>query len=674
MVTARVKDSPPDSQERNLARALIIGAGVWAAYSAFNLAVNGVALDEVLAPAQIITGAVQYPPGHPHQIYYPRVFILFNYLGAAQLKVVPNPIVLSATRNFLALFVSTFAPFVLTLLLTRQATWAYLTGALMSSDVLFRLSGVYPLFVFSQGYSQGQVGLFLAILAAGLTLGGYWRTAGFLIGLMPAIHGPLAMLLWAWSGCYVFWAKGRPRRNDLGRFATAWGLGLVICAILGFAILMKPDPAVPAGAYNVQGSGQLIYEHFTQLSDLHRRFPGFQTFAYLVAPVAFFLIGGLLLWNFQGQAGESTSSSARRNCFWVFLFGVFAWAYLYSAVLFQGVFGSLPHFVEMTMPLRYSNLAVVLTLPLLVAGFALLCERMGPTERVTALVLLLLIVFTAAGLRALEGGAWLYRGRVADSLIFVLWGVFFAMDGHVHAKSGRRLSVTLAAVAAVGLTLLSLSQWTRGGVIFLAAFFLTWTALAASRKVASRWSIGGGSWKTALRGGWVGACVVLSVAALNGRDVDPRDRYSPRWDVLSNYDRRLNQWLAANAQPGEMILGPMAPRAEIQSKTGHPVLIELETMWLMTYKPSLAPVIGSMVRDIFEIDYADAEQLRRLAPGGRLKLDSPGWNAAWEKRRREEWQALGRKYSFRLVLSPTPTRLDLPAVLPGPLWTLYVIP
>ncbi|GEM_PF-2361017 len=67
-------------------------------------------------------------------------------------------------------------------------------------------------------------------------------------------------------------------------------------------------------------------------------------------------------------------------------------------------------------------------------------------------------------------------------------------------------------------------------------------------------------------------------------------------------------------------------------------------------------------------------QLRDFTDNGHFYPDHPVWIESWKKRNSKEWQALGRKYKFRLVLSPTKTRLDLPVALEGTLWTLYVIP
>ena len=106
----------------------------------------------------------------------------------------------------------------------------------------------------------------------------------------------------------------------------------------------------------------------------------------------------------------------------------------------------------------------------------------------------------------------------------------------------------------------------------------------------------------------------------------------------------------------------------------HPVLMELETLYLMTYLPALAPVIGEMARDFYGIDYADPAHLARFLTRGRVEIIKDPLRRAWQSRTSNEWLGLSKKYHFRLVLSPTRVPLDLTPALRGPVWTLYTIP
>jgi hypothetical protein len=186
-------------------------------------------------------------------------------------------------------------------------------------------------------------------------------------------------------------------------------------------------------------------------------------------------------------------------------------------------------------------------------------------------------------------------------------------------------------------------------------------------------------WHWLLRVSWgqvalLCACLTISLDALPRDTNDPVLTGLPRWDMISQYDRQLKEWLATNARPNEMILPAITPQTKIQHQTNHPVLMERESLWLMAYMPGLSPVIGTTMRDLYGVDYTDRDQIERLAPGGILSWFSPFWHDIRRERKRDEWQKLGRKYGFRLALAPSDVLLDLPVALPGPHWTLYEIP
>jgi hypothetical protein len=93
----------------------------------------------------------------------------------------------------------------------------------------------------------------------------------------------------------------------------------------------------------------------------------------------------------------------------------------------------------------------------------------------------------------------------------------------------------------------------------------------------------------------------------------------------------------------------------------------------MTYMRTLAPALNSMLRDFYGIDYTHSSHLKGIDRGKKLDLYAIAAQTL-SLRAQRQWQYLGEKYGFRLVISRTSIPLNLPAVLPGPLWTLYVIP
>jgi hypothetical protein len=169
------------------------------------------------------------------------------------------------------------------------------------------------------------------------------------------------------------------------------------------------------------------------------------------------------------------------------------------------------------------------------------------------------------------------------------------------------------------------------------------------------------------------AVVVAAIVGLRGPYV--ANGWDAGSDRMSPWDARLAAWLAANATPGEPLLTPVWPPTALQAKTGHPVLIDSLTLLTMTYMPPLAPPIGTMVRELFGIDYADAAQMRRIVDAeGFLRPANPAWLAAWTARDCPEWVSLGARYGVRLVLSPHAAALHLPPRLASDAWTLYAIP
>jgi hypothetical protein len=166
--------------------------------------------------------------------------------------------------------------------------------------------------------------------------------------------------------------------------------------------------------------------------------------------------------------------------------------------------------------------------------------------------------------------------------------------------------------------------------------------------------------------------LLVAVTLVNG--ANPARQDALRWDVISEDDRRVAGWLAEHSGPGELVLGLIFPRPELQPKTGRPVLAELETLYLMSYLPELAAPIGALVKDLYDIDLSSPTRMREIAPNGHLSLYSPAWRQGWEKRSLEQWQALGLKYGFRLVLSESTMSINLPSVLKTRTWTLHTIP
>jgi hypothetical protein len=146
--------------------------------------------------------------------------------------------------------------------------------------------------------------------------------------------------------------------------------------------------------------------------------------------------------------------------------------------------------------------------------------------------------------------------------------------------------------------------------------------------------------------------------------------------MVSVEDRALRDYLARREGVGdEMLLPAVFPRSALQATTGHPVLVDLDTLWIMTYMPSQAGVIADLVREVYGVDYADRRALEAMADeDGRVAVRSPSWLALWTARTEADWGELAGRYGFRYVLAPSGTELALPVRVSGPVWTLFEVP
>ncbi len=657
-----------------LKRSLRMGARVCAIYSIAQMLVNGLVVDEVIYPAQIIIGAVRYPAGHPHEVYI-QLYSLPNYLAAAVWKVWPSVLGMSAIRNFLFLFCCVFAAFAIALLLTRRSVWGYLAATLTVAEVGLRLWVSYPMWVFPNGYSHGHLGLQVSLLIAILLLAGYWRLGGFLLGLLPGLHAAMTLVVWPWSFLFLIFSANRPVGRDRTRMGIAFCTGLVICLALAAVVFTQARNRAVSPPYDMQADGREIYQNFTATSDQHRHPFPFRARGFLMSLTAFAVFGGLLFQNSRRRDTYGPGDSRRQTLVWLLVFGGLAWVLVIGARLEYALIGRLPDFIALLMPYRLANIPASLLIPFTAALLAYSYDALEEERRALFLVVVALLIFGSGSALLLQKAGYVssFQGSIQRNLLYVSWGLALAAACFAQRHAPRRLLAALLATAALCGSMFVIVPRLGAVFFFLGSLVLTSALLAVVGWMPPqvRWNFRPESniaWAALL----VFACVLTSGAALPGHKSDPGGTDPERWDILHPYDRELSAWLDQNARPNEMILPALLPRSELQSKIGHPVLMEWETVYLMTYIPQSAATIGMMLRDLDCVDFSDKDLFR---PELIAEFALPrAWQSCWQHHSRAEWQSLGQKYGFRLVLSPNTLPLDLPAALPGKLWTLYVIP
>jgi hypothetical protein len=636
-------------------RPLAYGALACSIYSILNLALNGVRLDEAVMPAQIIAGTVHYPAGHPHVLFNTQAISLLNFVAAGLWKIIRNAVVLSGVFSFLFLFTSLYAPFVVAFALTRRPAWSYAASAIAAFEVVRRLNGLYPMFVFPAYLSNGHIGTHAALITIALLLARQWRIGGLFLGLIPAMHGAMTFVVWPWAFLFMLFAEQRPRSNELRQFAMGTALGLAVFAGLVWLVHLQSATAVVAPPYDVPADGGLVYQGFSMHTDTHRRLFSPISFGYLINPVAFFALTVLLLLRSPRQ--RSAALPSRGAIAWVALFGVIGWVYVYGSWVARASGCALPSILNIVMPFRFSNLTALLLVPVSVAALAG-SLRNGEDRLDRSAGVMVAVLIGAAALSLIDPAI------VTRNLLFALWGAFFALELRSVWPRAKDVAPLLVAMLLVAGSLTVFIKSSRVVVYFLVIF----TVFAGGAWLLNRLRPGE---PAVFARGWLlpAASVLAAVVALPGQHADP-DISSRRF---TTFDSQLVAWLDQHRGPNAPILPPVSPWTYLQPKTGHPALFQWETLYLMAYMPNLAPVIGALARDFYGVDYADHARLTRMC-GGWLQQRCPEWLDAWRGRTRAEWQAIGRKYDFDLVIAPADLKLDLPSALEGERWTLYEIP
>ncbi len=649
---------PETGATRELARWIALGALAWAAFAVLYLALTPLVVDETALSAQILTGAVSYPAGHPHEVFHLQAFSLPNHLSAAILWFTDSVDLVSRARNFLVVFLSGFGPFLVAVVLSRRPLVGFAASALVLSDALYRFQGVYPTFVFPTFYSHGHVGAWVAVITVGLLAGGLHRTGGFLLGLAPAIHPLLGVLVWLWA------TAGGTARRVLARSALPFALGVLVSGASWWLSRSLVPDAEPVELYTPgdAATGELVRSQFIEFTDPHRRLPevhaGVFKFGYASNLMAFVATAAVLL----AAARQTTSRGAARA---LVGFVALAWAVVWGARAFELVVGELPDAAVTAMPYRLSNVSAILLVPLSCAALVMTAERIS--ERALALAVLgLSLIVLAGGAAAVL--SWsdpdAARFRLASGLLLI--GA--VLGAGVVGGSARSSVVPVAcALGLLGLFLhMRFESGFEGVIVLTGGLLVTAIALGLARSGPVLRELGGGRLP-------LGALLAFACLSTTGVSVGS-DNAEPS-SLVTWFDEELDLWLDLNAEPDELVLPPLIPRTQIQAKTGHPVLLELGTLWLMPYLPGLSTVIGRMTRDLYGVDYGDRAALELLAgEDDYLGQHDTAWKDVWRGRRRAEWRALGEEYGFRLVVAPTTWNIDLVPEIVNDEWTLYRIP
>jgi hypothetical protein len=619
---------------------LAAGAVVWLAYAIVWLVVNGPLLDEAAIAGQVLAGNVAYPAGHPTAMQYRHAPSLSYQLAGWQSRLTPSPWTVSAGRNVLFLFLSAFVPYAIVVVCTRRPAFGHAAAALTLSETACSAVGIYLMWVFPSVYSSGHVGIHVAVLAIVLAVAGAARLGGFLAGILPVLHGPMALVAWPVLALGLFGRRVRARPLLAGGAA-----GLLVSAIAAAAIWRATLGDVAPPPYEPGTDGPVVLRTFTETTDPHRQPLPLRSALVVLGPVAFAAFALVIARRHDDDGLDRGAAAA------VIGVGAVAWTWALGTRLAQGALGGLPAPVLLAMPGRFANVAMLLVIPLAVVVIATTAPRRG-------------VFAVLCGLVACElAMLWIDRHIAFTYLLYAIIGAALgtALEGPVTPLVRRAAIVGALAVALATVAVLDLDWLRLAGAFY--AFVVAGLASQAARTGRD------GPWTSVVL---PALCFAVAVSQLH----DPH--LANAWDLgverQSPDETALAAWLAAHAEPGDMLVAPLIPQTLLPPKTGHPVLMDVVTLTNMAYVPSTAGAIGRIVRDVYDVDYASPDAVRALrGPDGMLRPTSPVWMEAWARRSCADWVALGRRYAARFVVAPASVSLHLPVVWSGVAWRLHRI-
>jgi hypothetical protein len=251
--------------------------------------------------------------------------------------------------------------------------------------------------------TYGVLGLSAVILAIALFGAGCYRTAGFLLGFLPAVHGSLAALLWLTTAICLLWDF----ENLTSEFRPALRYVLAGCAVAGLSLMVQlafirdvpPVDSVAAARY---------FDAFVVFWDFHRAPASLTTRAMALNFGALVLAAGWL------NAFKNTLS--RSAAFVLRVVIVDAVLSLLFVLVSWIPPGRLPAVVVILMPSRLLNVNVMV-FAALVLGLLGSTRRQSMNTVMTAILLVAMVAqrHDLVGQRVQWSGAWSdFRDRSND--------------------------------------------------------------------------------------------------------------------------------------------------------------------------------------------------------------------------------------------------------------------
>ncbi len=308
--------------------------------------------------AQVVAGLVKYPPDNPFYIYHTKLWSLLIQTCAVLLKAGLSEITLSLLLSGLLAMISFQAIAMVTYAISRDALVAITAAVVVFVSGATDYGAIYPVWLAGTHHSYGAFGLSTFVLMLGLLGAGCYRSGAFLLGIGPAIHPSVGVLVGsiALAALIQLYPSMRDELRPAAKYFVAGCAATLLSAAVQF-IVVYDVPAVDQAAVDRS------FSMFLREWDAHRRASvGFADPAVLLNRTAMALA---VVWLI-GFARDLPRTAA-------FLLRVIAVAGVLSLGVVLSMrlsLGRLPTALSILMPGRLLNLNVVLLAPLLLGVVA----------------------------------------------------------------------------------------------------------------------------------------------------------------------------------------------------------------------------------------------------------------------------------------------------------------
>lgn len=399
-----------DFSKKHIYRVFVTAGGI-----GFLIGLFGYALwQDAVEIAQVTAGIVKYPRANPVYIYSTKVWTLYVQICAVLLRAGITERALSLALSGLMGMLSFQAVALCTLAFSRNPLLAVLTPAFSLLTGSFYFYHVYPVYMVYSPYTFGVLGLSYALVTVSFFGLGEYKTGGFLLGLLPAVHPSFGLFVWFFTGVCFFWDfffLPEQFRKAVKPFLA----GLAVTAA-SFAVYRYVTYDVPRGDPQQMAAYLKI---FVKYWDGHRQVPHLNTVAVYAGITELLLCG---LWLFRYAKDLPRHSLFILRCFSLSLVIGIGGAFLNRVLPWE----KCPDWLVILMPLRISGLPFLGFFPL-VAGLYAIYEKKFLVRAVFAIYLLALlaakwipkptdfwqvkVVLTAAALSLIAWRAVNFSGR-----------------------------------------------------------------------------------------------------------------------------------------------------------------------------------------------------------------------------------------------------------------------